>query len=256
MQASAARMSRICSSLPSTTVATFAARRAAAAAARSNVAFSACSTPSILLRGREPVGDQLRHGLREVAMRCARRHEQRVSRDRRTAVDPGLRAVLPEDRPGLGPRARRSTRRRSVRRPRRTPPWRTRTARTGSFRVHSGRPVAASRAAITPVPSSGGRWSTGTVFTALSRMHSSTTGTNTRPSAYAIGVRAPPKRPGHTSTGVSGSGPTSLRCVPTACVQTRSCVSRSQAKMCPPFPPPITRSRPSTVARMGESWRS
>ena len=29
---------------------------------------------------------------------------------------------------------------------------------------------------------------------------------NTGPSPYAIGARAPPKRPGHTSTGVSGSG--------------------------------------------------
>ena len=75
-------------------------------------------------------------------------------------------------------------------------------------------------------------------------MHSSTTGTKSRPAARPSGVSTPPKSPGHTRVGRRGSGPTSFRCVPTARDQTRSRVARSHATTRPPFPAPNTSSRP------------
>ena len=44
-----------------------------------------------------------------------------------------------------------------------------------------------------------------------------------------MGLSTPPNSPGHTRVFWRGSGPTSFRCRPTGCSQTRSWVSRSQA---------------------------
>ena len=78
-------------------------------------------------------------------------------------------------------------------------------------------------------------------------MQRSTTGTKSRPPAYAIGVSTPPSRPGQTETGRRGSGPRSFRWTPTVVCQSRSCVGRSQAITSPALPAPKTTRLPAAA---------
>src|SRR5207248_11460602 len=84
----------------------------------------------------------------------------------------------------------------------------------GRCRVHFTLPVAASIAVRPPVAVP--KFCAGTVSdVAEPTAHRFSHGTNTVPFAWAIGVSTPPKSPGQTVTGFFGSGPTSLRCLPT-----------------------------------------
>src|SRR6266511_1436556 len=73
-------------------------------------------------------------------------------------------------------------------------------------RSQSMRPVAASRATSRPLPRDGSTVVSFCREIALPQPHRSTTGTNSRPSAYAMGVSTPPSSPGHTVTRRRGSG--------------------------------------------------
>ena len=226
-EASAASTSLISSVLPWTTVSMFASSRVdASSTARSAARCSGrwhelpLPWPCLAIVGRvDAVCDELRRRGREVAVRRAGRHEQRVARDRGAAVDPRRRTGRQSVAPVRAENAliqpsyvgTNTTSRDTVaQRERREPSDRsTAAARRGVERDETPR-------AFLRRPLEGRRRRT-----ALSVMHSSTTGTKSRPRPRAPSASARRRRgPGQTRVGRRGSGPRSFRWVPTERAQT------------------------------------